>query len=59
MNASDVLKDALEQAKKNIVGTSKEQLCQKVTKNVDFMVSQIESNKSLISALVTTFKKFC
>ena len=57
MKESEVLEKAFEKAKKIVEGKAKNTIPKAVTKKVDFMISKIGSNKSLVSALVTSFLK--
>jgi len=57
MKENEVLEKAFEKAKKIVEGETRNTIPKLVTEKVDFMISKIGSNKSLVSALVTSFVK--
>ncbi|GAB4447500.1 MAG: hypothetical protein Fur0028_02450 [Bacteroidales bacterium] len=52
-----VLVEAFNEAKKIVKGKTENSIPEVVTEKVDFIISKIGSNKSLVSALVTSFVK--
>ena len=57
MKENIVLKNALMKAQKIVDGKTKNVIPKIIVKKVDFMIGKIGSNKSLVSALVTSFVK--
>lgn len=57
MNENEILNKAFEKAQKIAEDKTKNSISKTVTNNVNFMISKIDSNKSLVSALVTSLVK--